>query len=86
MPPRTRYAKSDDVNIAYQVTGEGTFDLVLVPGWVSHLENAWEEPPIARFLNRIASFCRLILIDRRGTGLSDPVTTLPTIEQRMLFE
>jgi pimeloyl-ACP methyl ester carboxylesterase len=83
MPPRTRYAKSGDVNIAYQVTGEGTFDLVLVPGWVSHLENAWEEPSIARFLHRLVSFCRLILIDRRGTGLSDPVTTLPTLEQRM---
>jgi pimeloyl-ACP methyl ester carboxylesterase len=83
MPPRTRYAKSDDVNIAYQVTGEGPFDLVLVPGWVSHLENAWEEPSFARFLHRLSSFCRLILIDRRGTGLSDPVTNLPTIEQRM---
>jgi pimeloyl-ACP methyl ester carboxylesterase len=83
MPPRTRYAKSGDVNIAYQVTGEGTFDLVLVPGWVSHLENSWEEPSIARFLHRLSSFSRLILIDRRGTGLSDPVTTLPTIEQRM---
>ena len=83
MPPQTRYAKSDDVNIAYQVTGEGPFDLVLVPGWVSHLENAWEEPSFARFLHRLASFSRLILIDRRGTGLSDPVATLPTIEQRM---
>ena len=83
MPPRTRYAKSGDVNIAYQVTGEGPFDLVVVPGWVSHLENAWEEPSFARFLHRLASFSRLILIDRRGTGLSDPVTSLPTIEQRM---
>lgn len=83
MPPRTRYAKSGDVNIAYQVTGKGSFDLVLVPGWVSHLENAWEEPSFARFLHRLTSFCRLILIDRRGTGLSDPVTTLPTLEQRM---
>jgi pimeloyl-ACP methyl ester carboxylesterase len=83
MPPRTRYAKSDDVNIAYQVTGDGPFDLVLVPGWVSHIENAWEEPSFARFLHRMKSFCRLILLDRRGTGLSDPVAKLPTLEQRM---
>jgi pimeloyl-ACP methyl ester carboxylesterase len=83
MPPETKYAKSEGVNIAYQVTGEGSFDLVLVPGWVSHVENAWEEPSFARFLHRLASFCRLILLDRRGTGLSDPVAALPTLEQRM---
>jgi len=83
MPPRTRYAKSDDVNIAYQVTGESLFDLVLVPGWVSHVENVWEEPSFARFLHRLRFFCRLILLDRRGTGLSDPVAKLPTLEQRM---
>lgn len=83
MPPETKYAKSGGVNTAYQVTGEGPFDLVLVPGWVSHIENAWEEPSFARFLHRLASFCRLILLDRRGTGLSDPVAALPTLEQRM---
>ena len=83
MPPMTRYAKSGDVHIAYQVAGEGPFDLVLVPGWVSHVENAWEEPSFARFLHRLTSFCRLILLDRRGTGLSDPVATSPTLEQRM---
>jgi pimeloyl-ACP methyl ester carboxylesterase len=83
MLPDTKYAKSGDVNIAYQVTGEGPFDLVLVPGWVSHVENAWEEPSFARFLHRLTSFCRLILLDRRGTGLSDPVAELPTLEQRM---
>jgi pimeloyl-ACP methyl ester carboxylesterase len=83
LPPDTKYAKSGGVNIAYQVTGEGPFDLVLVPGWVSHVENAWEEPSFARFLHRLASFCRLILLDRRGTGLSDPVAALPTLEQRM---
>jgi hypothetical protein len=55
MPPRTKYAKSGDVNIAYQVAGEGPFDLVLVPGWISHLENAWEESSFARFLQRLAS-------------------------------
>jgi pimeloyl-ACP methyl ester carboxylesterase len=83
LPPETKYAKSGGVNIAYQVTGEGPLDLVLVPGWVSHVENAWEEPSFARFLHRLASFCRLILLDRRGTGLSDPVAELPTLEQRM---
>jgi class 3 adenylate cyclase len=83
LPPETKYAKSGDVNIAYQVTGEGPFDLLLVPGWVSHVENAWEEPSFARFLNRLTSFCRLIMLDRRGTGLSDPVAAMPTLEQRM---
>jgi len=61
MPPRTRYAKSDDVNIAYQVTSEGPFDLVLVPGRVSHLVNAWEEPSFAWFLHRPASFCAFLI-------------------------
>ena len=83
MHPETKYAKSGDVHIAYQVVGDGTTDLVLVPGWVSHVEHAWEEPSFSRFLHRLASFCRLILIDRRGTGLSDPVPELPTLEQRM---
>ena len=83
MPPETKYAKSGGVNIAYQVTGEGPYDLLLVPGWVSHVENAWEEPSYAGFLHRLASFCRLILMDRRGTGLSDPVAALPTLEERM---
>jgi pimeloyl-ACP methyl ester carboxylesterase len=70
MLPDTKYAKSGDVNIAYQVTGEGSFDLVLVPGWISHIEYAWEQPLYAKFLHRLASFCRLIILDRRGTGLS----------------
>ncbi len=83
--PETRYAKSGDVNIAYQVVGDGPFDLVWVPGWVSHLEHAWEEPSYARFLHRLASFSRLIRLDKRGTGLSDSVSPakLPTLEQRM---
>ena len=85
MPPQTRYAKSGDVNIAYQVVGEGTVDLVFVMGWVSHLEYFWNEPSFARFLTRLASFSRLILFDKRGTGLSDrvPLNELPTLEQRM---
>jgi len=81
--PETRYAQSGDVNIAYQVIGDGAFDLVFVMGWVSHLEYFWTEPTFARFLRRLASFSRLILFDKRGTGLSDRVTALPTLEQRM---
>ena len=66
-----RYAQSGDVSIAYQVTGDGPFDLVLVPGFTSHLEFDWEEPRHAAFLERLASFSRLIRLDKRGTGLSD---------------
>jgi class 3 adenylate cyclase len=85
MQPTTRYAKSGDVNIAYQVVGEGPLDLVYVPGWVSHLDLNWEQAEYAAFLKRLASFSRLILFDKRGTGLSDrvPVDELPTLEQRM---
>jgi class 3 adenylate cyclase/DNA-binding winged helix-turn-helix (wHTH) protein len=79
----TRYARSGDVHIAYQVIGGGDLDVVLVPGWVSHLESAWEQPAIARFFRRLASFARLILIDRRGTGLSDRVAEVPSLEERM---
>ena len=81
----TRYARSGDLSIAYQVVGDGPFDLVYVPGWVSNIELMWEEPGLARFLERLASFSRLILFDKRGTGLSDPVPNdgLPTLEERM---
>ena len=81
--PETKYAKSEDINVAYQVIGENSLDIVLVPGWVSHIEYAWEQPFYARFLHRLVSFSRLIILDRRGTGLSDPVAKLPTLEQRM---
>jgi pimeloyl-ACP methyl ester carboxylesterase len=85
MTPETRYARSGDVNIAYQVVGEGPRDLVYVPGWVSNIELMWEEPAMAHFLGRLASLSRLILFDKRGTGLSDRVSNeeLPTLEQRM---
>jgi pimeloyl-ACP methyl ester carboxylesterase len=85
MPPATRYARSGSVHIAYQVIGQGPMDLVLVPGWLSHLESVWEEPGLARLLERLATFSRLILFDKRGTGLSDrvPEAELPTLEQRM---
>jgi serine/threonine protein kinase len=83
--PLTHYARSGDVNIAYQVVGSGALDLVFVMGWITHLEYFWQEPSFARFLRRLASFSRLILIDKRGTGLSDrvPLDQLPTLEQRM---
>ena len=83
--PRTRYAKSGEVSIAFQVVGDGPLDLVFVMGWVSHLDYFWEEPRFAHFLRRLASFSRLILFDKRGTGLSDrvPLDALPTLEQRM---
>ncbi|HET8578956.1 MAG TPA: adenylate/guanylate cyclase domain-containing protein [Methylomirabilota bacterium] len=81
--PKTQYAKSGDVHIAFQVVGEGSVDLVVVPGWVSNIEYAWEEPWLSAFLQRLSSFSRLILLDRRGTGLSDRVVDLPTLEQRM---
>ena len=85
MQAETRYARSGDTHIAYQVVGQGPFDLVYVPGWVSHVELCWEEPTYARFLNRLASFARLIMFDKRGTGLSDRVRDdqLPTLEERM---
>ncbi len=83
--PQTRYARSGTVSIAYQVVGDGPRDLVLVSGWVSHLESGWDEPLLARYWRRLASFHRLFLFDKRGTGMSDrvPDANLPTLEQRM---
>ena len=78
-----RYARSGDVNIAYQVVGNGPMDIVFVMGWVSHLDYFWQEPGFARFLGRLASFSRLILFDKRGTGLSDRTAGIATLEQRM---
>src|SRR3954463_11471281 len=83
LQPETRYARSGPISVAYQVIGEGEIDLVLVPGFVSHVEVAWEEPRLARFLTRLASFSRLIVFDKRGTGMSDPVANPPSIDQRM---
>jgi pimeloyl-ACP methyl ester carboxylesterase/DNA-binding CsgD family transcriptional regulator len=79
----TRYAKSGPISVAYQVIGEGAIDLVLVPGFVSHVEVAWEEPRLARFLTRLAAFSRLIVFDKRGTGMSDPVPGPPSMDERM---
>jgi class 3 adenylate cyclase len=81
--PKTRYAKNGDVNIAYQVVGEGPIDLVFVPGYISHLDLMWSLPNVPGFLRRLTSFSRLIFFDKRGTGLSDPVPGVPTLEERM---
>jgi class 3 adenylate cyclase len=81
--PPTHYAHSGDASIAYQVFGRGSIDLVLVQGPASHLELMWEEPNTAKCLSRLASFARVIMFDRRGTGLSDPVSAPPTLEQQM---
>lgn len=83
MQPETRYARSGEVNIAYQVLGKGPPDLVVVPGWLSNIDFCWEEPALARFLTRLASFARVIMFDKRGTGLSDRVTDMPSLEVRM---
>jgi class 3 adenylate cyclase len=81
--PETRYARSGDLHIAYQVLGEGPFDVVESPGWISHMEYQWEQPLLAHFLRRPASYARLLLFDKRGTGLSDRATGVPTLEECM---
>ena len=81
--PATRYVKSDDVYIAYQVLGEGPFDLLFVPGFVSNVEATWHWPELSAFFRRLASFCRLILFDKRGTGMSGRGSQNFTLEQRM---
>ena len=81
--PETRFTRAGDVDIAYQVVGPPTgLDLVFIPGWVSHLEVMWELPEFARFIDRLAAMGRLIMFDKRGTGLSDRVAAVPTLEQR----
>jgi class 3 adenylate cyclase len=82
-PPETRYARSGDLRIAYQVVGNGPFDLVYVPGFVSNIELFWEMPEWAYFFSRLAAFSRLILFDKRGTGLSDRVAGIANLEERM---
>jgi pimeloyl-ACP methyl ester carboxylesterase len=81
--PETRYARSGDVSIAYQVVGEGPFDLVWIPGLTHHVELNWENPPVAQFLRRLASVSRLLIFDKRGTGMSDRVAGTATLEDRM---
>jgi pimeloyl-ACP methyl ester carboxylesterase len=82
-PPRTRYAKSGDVNIAYQVIGDAPLTLVYAPGWISHVEVMWEDPHFAQFMARLASFARVVMFDKRGTGASDRDGGYPTLDDRM---
>jgi pimeloyl-ACP methyl ester carboxylesterase len=81
--PKTRYARNGDVSIAYQVIGDGPLDLLFTPAFVSHLDLYWSAPETTSFFRRLASFSRLILFDKRGTGLSDPVASVATLEERM---
>jgi pimeloyl-ACP methyl ester carboxylesterase len=81
--PETRYALSGDVHIAYQVTGDGPFDLVFVPGFVTHMDMQWKLPGFGEFLHELGRFARLIRFDKRGTGMSDPVSGAPSLETRM---
>ncbi len=83
MVPTTRYARSGDATIAYQVAGDGVLDLLFMPGWISQIEQLWESPALRRLLERLAVFSRLILFDRRGTGLSDSVGGSYTLEQEV---
>lgn len=81
-PPETQYARSGSFSIAYQVLGDGPIDLVVVPSFVSNLELQWDWPPLAAFYRAFASFARVIMFDKRGTGLSDRVRLMPTTEER----
>ncbi|MGA2818559.1 MAG: alpha/beta fold hydrolase [Xanthobacteraceae bacterium] len=83
MQPVTHYAKSGDVSIAYQVFGEGPINLAVVPGFVSNIESSWDEPDLARWMLRMGSYARVVVFDKRGTGMSDRVDDLPGLDQRM---
>jgi class 3 adenylate cyclase/pimeloyl-ACP methyl ester carboxylesterase len=83
MAPETRYTKSGDIHIAYSVFGDGPIDVLYVPSWISAIEHYWDEPSVARYFTRLSSFSRLIMFDRRGSGMSDPLTTPPTLEEQM---
>src|SRR5262245_809177 len=81
--PEIRYAKSGDVHIAYQVFGHGPENLVIVPGFISHIEHVWDSPDQARWLNHVGKRARVVIFDKRGTGLSDRLGQLPNFDQRM---
>jgi pimeloyl-ACP methyl ester carboxylesterase len=83
VPPPVRYARSGELNIAYQVVGDGPTDLLMIPGWFSHLALDWEEPTWVRWCERLASFARVIRFDKRGTGMSDRPPGVPTPDERM---
>jgi pimeloyl-ACP methyl ester carboxylesterase len=82
---KTRYARNGDLHIAYQVVGDGPMDLVFIPGFVSHVEWFWENPAWEQIFARLSLFSRLILWDKRGVGLSDPVASVPTLEERVSY-
>src|SRR5215472_957163 len=82
-PPETRYARSGNLRIAYQVVGTGPLDLVFAPGFVSNVDLSWEMPEWANYFSRLAAFSRLILFDKRGTGLSDRIAGIANLEERM---
>ena len=83
MPPQTRYARCGELSIAYQVIGEGPRDLIIVPGWLSHIELFWNDPGYHRFMEGLTDFARVITYDKRGTGLSDPIAAAPSLDERM---
>src|SRR3954451_23268344 len=82
-PPKTQYARSGDFSIAYQVVGDGPLDLVHIPGLISHVDHAWTHPKYVRFMRLLSSFARVIVYDKRGTGLSDPFIEPPSVEDRI---
>src|SRR5438093_625256 len=82
-PPKTQYTRSGDFSIAYQVVGDGPLDVVHIPGLVSHLDHAWTHPKYVRFMRQLSSFARVIVYDKRGTGLSDPFIEPPSVEERI---
>ena len=81
--PRTNYAKCGQISIAYQVFGDGPLDLVYIPGWVSNIDYMWEDPDLANMLEDLSRFGRVIMFDKRGTGLSDRDVGFPTLDERM---
>lgn len=83
MPPQIRYARSGSVNIAYQIAGAGTVDLLMIPGWVTHLALDWHEPRWVGWFERMTAFARIIRFDKRGTGMSDRPLGIPTADERM---
>jgi class 3 adenylate cyclase len=81
--PETKYARNGDLHLAYQVIGDGPIDVVTSPGWISHMEFQWEQPLLAHFLRRVTSYARVLMFDKRGTGLSDRTAGVPSLEECM---
>src|SRR5580765_1266548 len=81
--PETRFVRAGDVDLAYQTFGSGDHCLVWVPGWISHVEAMWDLPEFARFLDRLGHFSRVTVFDKRGTGMSDRINGVATLEERM---